>query len=255
MRIGICDDERNVREILGEKVKRLYPEAELLFYASGEEVLKGETAPDILFLDIQMPGADGIETAKRLREREQKTILIFVTALEEYVFQAFDVRAFHYLVKPVTEEKFCFVLQEAVQEYGQRVCEEKEKRRTEREDSVQQERYLLVKNGGTCSRVFFKDIVYAEVFNRKITLYKTDGKIEYYGRMSDLEKQAGTDFFRPHRAYLVHFRYVEKYTASVIYLENGKEVLMAKKRFSAFVKAYLQYNQRKGETAWKYITE
>lgn len=146
---------------------------------------------------------------------------------------------------------------DAVREYGQRAHEEAEKMKETEEGSGQQEKesYLLVKAGGTCSRVFFKDIVYAEVFNRKITLHKKDGNIEYYGRMADLEKQAGADFFRSHRAYLVHFKYVEKYTASVIYLENGKEVLMAKKRFAAFVKAYLQYNRRKGETAWKPITK
>ena len=53
-----------------------------------------------------MDGTDGIETAKKLRERDEDTILIFITAIREYVFEAFDVAAFHYLLKPIEEDKF-----------------------------------------------------------------------------------------------------------------------------------------------------
>jgi DNA-binding LytR/AlgR family response regulator len=60
-----------------------------------------------------------------------------------------------------------------------------------------------------------------------------------------LEKLLGEDFFRPHRAYLIHFKFVVKYDASTIYLEQGS-VLMAKQNYPNFVKQYLKYNQRKG---------
>ena len=65
-----------------------------------------ENMADIVITDIQMPGMDGMETAKILRQKNEKMVLIFVTAVEEYVFQAFDVAAFHYLVKPFSDEKF-----------------------------------------------------------------------------------------------------------------------------------------------------
>lgn len=88
-------------------------------------------------------------------------------------------------------------------------------------------------------------IVYAEVFNRKVVIHKLDDEIEYYGKMSDLEAVAGDSFFRPHRAYLVNFKYVEKYDATTIYLEKGS-ALMAKQNYPDFVKKYMKYNQRKG---------
>lgn len=95
-------------------------------------------------------------------------------------------------------------------------------------------------------KVLIEDIIYAEVFNRKIIIHKRNEDIEYYGKMKELEKLAGEDFFRTHRGYLVHLKYVEKYDASTVYLEKGT-ALMAKQNYPKFVKSYLKYNQRKGK--------
>ena len=95
MRIAICDDEVSMVQILEEKIKKLLPDAVIDKYLSGDELIASGSKPDILFLDIQMPGMDGMETAKVLRQDNENMILIFVTAAEEYVFQAFDVGAFH----------------------------------------------------------------------------------------------------------------------------------------------------------------
>ena len=113
------------------------------------------------------------------------------------------------------------------------------------ESETDKSRYLFIKNGGLSTRVLLDDIIYAEVFNRKITLHGQEGDLEYYGKLSDLEKMAGEDFFRPHRAYLVNFKYVECYSATEIVLEKGR-VLMAKKNYSSFVKNFMRYNQREG---------
>lgn len=231
MRIGICDDEKEIRKLLGSKVRKLYGEAEISFYPSGEALLADEI-PDILLLDIQMSGLSGMEIARQLREGGNKVIIIFVTAIEEYVYEAFDVEALHYLVKPFTDDKFKSVMERAVRQWENRVQYGK----TESKSIV-----LMVK--GVHVKVSVEDIVYAEVFNRKIIIHKLNEDIEYYGKMKELEKAAGEDFFRPHRAYLVNFKYVEKYNRSTIYLEKGT-VLMAKQKFPEFVKRYLKYNQK-----------
>lgn len=236
MRIGICDDEQKVREYIKEKVNRLFPKAEIILYESGQEVLSGDSLPDILFLDIQMPGMSGMETAKKLRKTGKKTVIIFVTALEEYVFQAFDVEAFHYLVKPFTNEKFYEVLQKAAV-----WCQEHEERR----EMADAKKTLLINTQGKHVSVCFEEIVYAEVFNRKVLLHTLDFEVEYYGKMRELEEKAGEDFFRPHRAYLVNLRYVKKYDSTTIWLEKG-QALMAKQNYQKFVKAYLRFNRRMG---------
>ena len=89
MQIAICDDEVSMVQILEEKIKKLLPDAVIEKYLSGNEMIASRSKPDILFLDIQMPGMDGMETAKVLRQDNEDMILIFVTAAEEYVFQAY----------------------------------------------------------------------------------------------------------------------------------------------------------------------
>lgn len=102
MRIAICDDEEIIRKDIKNRVLKIIPKATICTYASAEELL-ADTCPDILLLDIQMDGINGMEAAKTLRKRSCDTVLIFITAVEEYVFEAFDVGAFHYLVKPFSD--------------------------------------------------------------------------------------------------------------------------------------------------------
>ena len=235
MRIAICDDEKNIRELIANKVAKQYSDAEIIFFQSGEELLLVDESIDILFLDIQMSGIDGMETARELRKKDKSVILVFVTAVEEYVFQAFDVGAFNYIVKPIDDGKFSDVLHRAVDEWSSQNINEKEP----------EERYVLINNSGVHTKVILDEIVYAEVFNRKVVIHKLDGEIEYYGKMSDLESLAGDSFFRPHRAYLINFKYVEKYDATTIYLERGT-ALMAKQNYPEFVKKYMKYIQKRG---------
>jgi len=235
MQIAICDDEKNIRELIASKVMHLFPKAEIAFYASGDELLLSDKAIDILFLDIQMSGRNGMETARELRKKDKKVILIFVTAAEEYVFQAFDVGAFHYIVKPMDDAKFTEVLRRAVDELNVQNTDAK----------VPEEKSLIINRGGVHTKVNIDDIVYAEVFNRKVVIHKLNETIEYYGKMSDLEAVTGDGFFRTHRAYLINFKYVEKYDASTVYLEKGT-ALMAKQNYPEFVKKYMKYIQRRG---------
>ncbi len=238
MQIAICDDEKEIRDLLAEKIQKIFPQAVLSFYPSGEALLLSCCQPDILLLDIQMPGKDGMETAREFRRNHKNTILIFVTAFGDYVFQAFDVGAFHYLVKPFDDTKFEEVLKSASKQLGDRKKKE--------DEGAGEEANLMITTGGKHIAVNPKDIVYAEVYNRRVLLHTVNEDIEYYGKLKELWAKAGDDFYRPHRAYLVNFNYVRKYDATTIYLEKG-QALLAKQNYREFVKRYLHYNQRRGQ--------
>ena len=251
VKIVICDDDRAVQEILRHKIQSFCNDAQkacsIICCDSGEAVLHEEQEPDILFLDIQMPGETGMEIAAKLRQRRCRTVLIFVTALSEYVYDAFDVGAFHYLVKPFSDEKLRDVLYKAM-----RQCEDRYnldgsaagQGEAQKTRQPEQQKVILVKKGGTSMKVLLGDIIYAEVFNRKVMLHTTHGDIEYYGKLTELSEQTGPDFYRTHRAYLVNLKYVEKYTATTIWLEKGT-ALVSKKQFPGFVREYMQYIRRR----------
>lgn len=112
MRIAICDDEKRICDILAEKVAKICPEAEIITFTSGEELLAADKLPDILLLDIWMPEMSGMDVAKTLRDRDWRKILIFVTGEESQVFSSFDLHPFHFLVKPFADEKLSEVLDE-----------------------------------------------------------------------------------------------------------------------------------------------
>lgn len=248
VRIIVCDDDIALQQILRQKIEALCNEhgtpCQVLCCDAGEELLcmVDKQAPDILFLDIQMPGRNGMEIAEELRKMCRETILIFVTALSEYVYDAFDVGAFHYLVKPFGDDKLRQVLWRALGQYEarQRIGKMPE----HGAQTGEKERSILVKRGGISTRVRLSDIIYAEVFNRKVLLHTVNADIEYYGKLTDLSEQAGEDFYRTHRAYLVNLNYVERYNATTIWLERGT-ALVSKKQFAGFVRQYMRYINRK----------
>ena len=243
MNIAICDDDKKICRIFEEKIKTLYQNANIksfydadVFWNIAKQNPKQE--PDILLLDIQMNRMDGMELARKLRSIGWKTILIFVTAYADYVFNAFDVGAFHYLVKPVSDKKFAEVLRKAAEQFQQ------EKTDTENAGVARNdEQRITIKKGGVHTTVKASDIIYAEVFNRKVVLHTTTESIEYYGKLKSLADDLGRDFYRPHRSYLVNLKYVIKYDNSVIFLENG-QVMMAKQNYAGFVQAYMSYMKR-----------
>lgn len=239
MRIAICDDEVTVREVLLKKIKKHCPDDDIETYASGEELLSADMLPDILFLDIMMPGLSGMETARKLREKSERMILVFITGEERYVFDSFDVRAFHYLVKPFGDSRFEEVLQKA------RLAFQRDKKQSLRENTVREKRYIMITSGGSHIRVCLDDVVYAEVFDAKVIIHTVDSDIAYYGKLKELEKTAGDDFFRTHRSYLIHLKHVLKYDALNIYLTKGT-ALVSKQNYPKLVQKLMEYNRRDG---------
>lgn len=228
MNIAICDDEVRGRERIRTLLEKEFPQAQICEYDSGmkliESIEKG-CQPDVVLLDIAMEGMDGMETARRLRKLSD-AILIFVTGVKEQVFEAFDVGAFHYLMKPIDPDKMTDVLKRAAQEV--------EKRQTA-------PKYLLVKVEGSHRRIPVKDILYVENSGRKVILHMKAECLEYYERMNHLQEVLGEGFYRCHRGYLVALSAISGYDHESITVGQGDKIYLAKQKYSEFVKLYCRF--------------
>ena len=233
IRIAICDDEANIRSYLSSLIGVQSCPCEIVEYASAGDCLADHREIDLLFLDIELApsgsGLDGMALARKIRERATGTqpVIIFVTGYERYVFDAFDVGAFQYLLKPVDEEKFAQVFSRAVAQIG-----------TAREKPG---RVLTLQSANTSKTVPLDSIYYIESSNHKVELHLKDGEFACYAKIGDLELELQDQFFRIHKGYLVNLSYVAGYSKTEVTLTNGERLLLSKYKYQDFVKAYLHF--------------
>ncbi len=232
--IAVCDDEIIECARMAEKIRGTLEEMKvpcfLRQFNSGEELLQSGENFDIVFLDIIMDGLDGMKTAERIRQKDSCRLLIFISSSREYVFDSYDVEAFWYLVKPVETVKLKKVLQRAVL-------------KTE----AASHDFILVNRERKKQKIFLQDILYFEIRGRLIDIHKTGGVSDYYGKISILEEELREKgFFRCHKSYLIHLKYVKGYNRQEVVLDNGEMIPVSKRRYEEFCKALLDYMKKSG---------
>lgn len=230
MRIAIVDDEKIICEQIKDFIQKEHGDCQIDSYFSGQAFLEAGKQFDLVFLDIQMGGMDGMDTARALRKTQPEAVLIFVTGSKEYVFEAFDVSAFHYLLKPLEETKFKEVLARALLE-------------SQRHRAGRQERLFIRTKNLTIDQ---KDILYIESRGKKVDIHTLKETFSIYGAMNELETQLSKSFYRCHRGYLVNMAYITEYGPDRITLTGGDEVYLTRKKHGEFVKAYMWYLQNGG---------
>ena len=196
--IGIRDDEASMRRLLRapleQKLQLLGADYRIYEYDCGETLLtRPETEwLDILFLDIELKQLSGMETARNLRKRDSHTLLIFVTAYPDFVFQGYEVHAFHYILKPYENQKIMKVLEQAIKELGQN-----------------REHYFTLEQKSGTTKIPAKKILAFSSDRRKIIISLEDGnKLEFYGKLDAVETDLPDYFIRCHNRHLVNLNYV-----------------------------------------------
>jgi DNA-binding LytR/AlgR family response regulator len=232
--IAVCDDEiieccnmaRKIKDILEEMGRPCIVRQ----FQSGGELLQALESFDIVFLDIIMQDLDGMKTAQIFREKASDKIIIFVSSSREYVFEAYDVEAFQYLLKPVDDRKLKRVLQKAVL-------------KTERCSRE----FIIVSSERQKKKVFLDDIYYFEIKGRVVDVHGPEGIFTYYEQIGELEnKLCDKGFFRCHKSYLVNLKYVDVYNRREVTLENGERIVIAKRRYDKFVQEVLKVMRKNG---------
>lgn len=230
IKFAICDDEPVMVQEISNQLSQYMDRQTITSYSvasfsNGRALLESGCNFDIIFLDIQMDDLDGIETARMLRQQKEHSLLIFVTVLKEYVFHAFEVEAYDYLLKPLDSNHFKRTMDRAVSTLAQRT-----------------DKSIVIQRGNSCDVVPLAQIVYCEVQGRKVYVHQSDGKIiDYYDNLENFERQMDRRFFRCHRSYLVNLDYVRGCDTGLVTLSQGAQIPVSRLRERDLTQALLRY--------------
>ena len=233
MKIAICDDEKIYRDLMESYIEAWAKErgrtAALFPFSNGEELLKSreENSYDVVLLDIQMPGIDGMSIARQLREAGDETCLLFITGYEEYMAEGYEVEAFRYLLKPVKKDKLFQCLDKAVKK------------------DVMESYLLLTTVEGERVRVFQKDISYIEAFAHTVQIHFKGETAEVRCGIRALEEQLeGGRFVRCHRSYIAGLGFAARLKKTELLLDDGTAIPISRRLFPEVNRAFVSYYLR-----------
>ena len=213
IKIAICDDESFYREQLLDIVTASFDFIEVKSFSSGEEFLSEvEFDFDIILLDIEMSGINGIEVACQLQLKQCKSLIIFVTSHTDCITQAMQTEPFQYILKPFDDKNI-------IQQVSRSI--EKTKKRKNK---------IFVKWNGIESFVNIVEVEYIENNNRKLMIHCNDNIVHLsVGKMADIyNKLIEYDFIRVHNSFIVNMESIIKIHANIIQLKSGSSIIISK---------------------------
>ncbi len=210
IRIVIADDDAGMRMMVRKLIERADDYALVGEAENGEELLDlfEKTRPEVVFMDVEMPGMTGVECARLIQDKNPKTIMVFVTAHEEYMADAFEVYAFDYLLKPFRMERAMHTLdlirQRLRESAGAPGAPEKPVR-------FNAPARIMLKHREGVSFVDLNDILLVQREERATVVYVADGGRFVTGdTLGEMEERLPEGmFFRTHKSYIVNINHIE----------------------------------------------
>ena len=234
IKIAFCDDDMEVLHQVNELLDRYRVERnEDITYAAFQspfelltEIEKG-IRPDILFLDVVMPGQNGMDVAKEIRQYDANMKIIFLTSSPEFAVESYTVGAYFYQLKPIWAESFFRLMDSVLAE-----CEKKKKNS------------LVLRSKDGITRIDLRQLEYCEVLGRKLLFHLENGAVlESAGSLDDLAGQLMqySNFFRPHRSFLVNMEYIQNISSRSIKMVNDAEIPIPHGKCSEIKNTYMEY--------------
>lgn len=211
VKICICDDSSEERAFINALVcewsRQSGTDVNVSEFPTAEAFLfeYEDLVPDVLLLDIEMPGMNGVELAKRLREGNKLIQIVFITGFSDYIAEGYEVAALHYLLKPISPQKLFSTLDRALEK------QETDGRKIVFESSAETVQLLLC------------EIRYIEVIKNYITVY-AEGSYTVKRTLKEIERELDERFLRVGRSYIVNLHFISRVTRSEIFLRGGASV-------------------------------
>ena len=230
MRILICDDDNLIIEQIKKYLKNYFERnhlkcPETVCYSDGESLLADKGDKDILFLDIEMPGMNGIYIGKELKKANENIIIFIVTSYSEYLDEAMRFRVFRYLSKPLDKQRFFRNMKDAIDLYNTMTVK------------------IPIETKQGVHTLPASSIIAVEAMQRKVIVHTTQRDFEsvhnmqYWGNL--LPKNC---FFQTHRSFIINFEHVTDFDHTLIHMaENQYHAYLTRRKYSAFKEAYLLY--------------
>lgn len=229
MRVAIVDDEQRVREQLREYVGRFAAESGLEMqtelFSSGDQFMQDyRMVYDICIFDIDMPGTNGMDTARKLRKMDKNVTIIFVTNFVQYAINGYEVEAVDYIIKPVGYYDFSMKFYRTVEKAAQK-----------------QDRIYVIQTSEGARRLHVNDIIYIEVLSHYLYFHTEKSVYKARGSMNQLEAELMPYFFvRIHRAYLINLKYLENILAKEVVV-NGTLFPLGRNYKDLVKQEYMKY--------------
>ena len=233
MRAAICEDEiiilRSIKEHIRRGLESLDVACTLNAYTAPSELLEQISAGaeiDVFFLDIEMPGLDGIELSKKIRFYLPNALIIFISNKEELVFQTFEVRPFRFIRKNHLKEELPTVLKDIKRELS-----------LEKGSTV-----TIEEPGGKIISFALDDIIYVEAMLKECVIHRKTDEIRCKYKFSDLLKLLEPyHFVQTHRSYAINAKYIFRINSDTILLDNNDSIPLGRTHRDNVKKAFMSY--------------
>lgn len=236
IRIAICDDMQIMRAEVKKQLMEYGKERKLEYliyeYDNGTKLLADDKQYDLVFMDYEFKNDqknDGLTIARKLREKQKNTTIIFLSSYPNIVFDSFSVGTFRFLVKPIEADKFT----KAMDAYL---------------ETLEKESVLIIKVDGVNRNLHTNEVMYVEGAGKYCIIHLASDKekeIECHETLASIEERMPKEFFyRCHKSYLVGFPYVESYNHTSVILNSGEEIFISRTKYKEFCSLYLEYLSR-----------
>ncbi len=230
--VAIVEDERQAAEKLINCLERLQETNDEHFYITcfsdpDQFFFSFQSQFDLIFMDIQMPGMDGMKAAEKLRKLDEVAALVFVTNLARYAINGYEVGALDYILKPLDFDAFRLKMRKVL-----RYCHSQE----------QNDRQITISTAKGDVRIPLNDLLYVEIAGHDIVYHTAADSLSTYGTMKALEQDLQPQgFFRCNNCYLVNLRYVRKIEGFMVWVKDA-ELTISRPRKKAFLSALAQFH-------------